>query len=44
MRINLTLAKVLEKWNNWNYYAVNEGGGNIDISLSVEDAKKYEII
>lgn len=53
MTITLTLEKVLDRCNDWEQfcdqegwseYAVNEGGGDIEVSLSEEKAIKYGII
>lgn len=53
MKILITLDEVLEKCNDWEYFcdkegysewAVNEGGGDIEICLSEKKAKKYGII
>jgi len=53
MRIILTLSEVLDKCNDWDsfcdkegysVYCVNEGGDDIEISLSEEKAKEYGII
>lgn len=53
MRIVLTLSEVLDKCNDWDsfcdkegysVYCVNEGGDDIEISLSEEKAKEYGII
>ena len=49
----MTLEEVLHKCNDWEYYcreegcneyAVNEGGGDIQVELNKEQAKKYGII
>lgn len=53
MRIVLTLSEMLDKCDDWEYfcdkegysvYAVNEGGGDIEISLTEKQAKKYGLI
>ena len=53
MRIYITLEEVLHKCNDWDKFCeeegysvwvVNEGGGDIEISLTEEQAKKYGII
>ena len=53
MTINLTLEEVLDKCNDWEYFcdqegwsvwAVNEGGGDVGICLSENDAYKYGIL
>lgn len=53
MRISLTLYEALEKCKDWDkfceetgysVYAVNEGGCDIEISLSEEQAKEHGII
>lgn len=53
MTINLTLAEVLDRCNDWETFcakegwciwAVNEGGGDIEVSLSYEEAKGYGIV
>ena len=53
MRITLTLEEVLHKCNDWEVFceekgysewAVNEGGGDIEVSLTEEEVIKYGII
>lgn len=53
MKIYITLEEVLDRCNDWDKFcdkegysvwAVNEGGGDIDIYLSEEKAKEYGII
>lgn len=53
MRIILTLEEVLDKCNDWeqfcndkgwNEWAVNEGGGDIQVSLTEDEANKYGIL
>ena len=53
MRISITLEEVLDRCNDWDSFcekkgwsvwAVNEGGGDIEISLSEEEAKEFGII
>lgn len=53
MKICLTLEEVLDKCNDWEYFcdeegwsvwAVNEGGGDVDISLTEEQCYKYGIL
>ena len=53
MRIVLTLEEVCEKCNDWEIFCekegfsewcVNEGGGDIEISLSEKKAKEYGLI
>lgn len=51
--VTITLNEVLEKCNDWETFcqeqgwsewAVNEGGGNIVATLTLEEAKKYGLI
>lgn len=53
MKIILTLADVLHRCNDWegfcenegwSEWAVNEGGGDIDVVLTEEKAKTYGLI
>lgn len=53
MQITLMLSQVLDRCNDWNQFCadkgwsewcVNEGGGNIEVTLSEEEAIKYGII
>lgn len=53
MKIVLTLEEVLDRCNDWekfcekegwSVWAVNEGGGDIDVVLSEDKAKEYGII
>lgn len=53
MKILMTLAEVLDKCNDWDYFceeegwsvwAVNEGGGDIELSFTEEQAYKYGIL
>lgn len=53
MRITITLSEILDKCSNWEYYcedagysvwAVNEGGGDIEVTMTEKEAKKYGII
>ncbi|KKM14261.1 hypothetical protein LCGC14_1707870 [marine sediment metagenome] len=53
MQIHTTLSEALEKCNDWrtfckeqgwNEYAVNEGGGDIEVTLTIEDAERYGLI
>lgn len=53
MRINLTLSEVLDRCNNWlafcerfgwSEWAVNEGGGDIEVSLTEEEAMEFGLI
>lgn len=53
MKIQTTLEEILHKCNDWEQFcsdegwsewAVNEGGGDIAVSLDEEKAKKYGII
>jgi hypothetical protein len=53
MRIHMTLAEVLDKCDDWEYFceeegwsvwAVNEGGGDVEINLTEEQAYKYGIL
>ena len=53
MEILIKLDEVLEKCNDWesfckkrgySEYCVNEGGGDIEIFLSENDAKEFGII
>lgn len=53
MTIYLTLAEVLDRcsdWDDfcekegWSVWAVNEGGGDIDVVLTEDKAKEYGII
>ncbi len=53
MRIVLTLEEVLDRTHDWekfcreqgwNEWAVNEGGGDIEVSLTEEDAIKYGVL
>jgi len=53
MIINMTLSEVLDKCNDWEYFckeegwsewAVNEGGGDVEVYLTEELAYKYGIL
>ncbi len=53
MNINMTLAEILNRCNNWDYFceeegwsvwAVNEGGGDCRVFLSEEQCYKYGIL
>ena len=53
MHITITLSEALEKCNDWptfckeqgwDEYAVNEGGGDIEVRLTREEAERYGII
>lgn len=53
MKILITLEEVLDRCNNWidfckdfgySEYSVNEGGGNIEVEMTEEQAKKHGII
>lgn len=53
MVISLTLAEILDKCNDWDFFceekgfsvwAVNEGGGDVEVSLTEEEAIKFGII
>jgi len=53
MKIHTTLEEILNRCNNWDdfcedkgydNYAVNEGAGHIQVSLTESEAKKYGII
>lgn len=53
MKIVLTLAEVLHRTHDWDKFcqeqgwsewAVNEGGGDIEVSLTEEDAIKYGVL
>jgi len=53
MIINMTLEEVLDKCNDWEYFckeegwsewAVNEGGGDVEVYLTEEQAYKYGIM
>ena len=53
MDLSLSLKEVLEQCSDWLYfcdeegwdvYCVNEGGGDIEVSLSYEQSKKYGLI
>jgi len=53
MIINMTLSEVLDKCNDWEYFckeegwsewAVNEGGGDVEVYLTEEQAYKYGIL
>lgn len=53
MNISMTLEEVLNRCNDWDYFcaeegwsvwAVNEGGGDIDVSLSEQQCYKYGIL
>ena len=51
--ISTTLSEVLDNCNDWDgfcdefgwsVWAVNEGGGDIDVTLTAEEAKRYGLI
>lgn len=51
--IIISLSEVLEKCNDWaefclkegySEWCVNEGGGDVEITLSLDKAKEYGII
>lgn len=53
MKIILTLSEILDQCNDWDFfcqeegwseYAVNEGGGDIQVTLSKEQCYKYGIL
>jgi len=53
MYIAMTLSEVLERCNNWDLFceeegwsvwAVNEGGGDVQVNLTEEKAYKYGIL
>lgn len=53
IEITLTLSDVLERCHDWetfceeqgwSVYAVNEGGGDCEVRLSIEDARKYGLL
>jgi hypothetical protein len=53
MTITITLSEILDKCYDWEEYcrdsgysewAVNEGGGDIAVNMTEEEAKKYGII
>ncbi len=53
MTINMTLEEVLDKCNDWDYFceeegwsvwAVNEGGGDVEVYLNEEQCYKYGIL
>jgi len=53
MRIILTLTEVLEKCNDWpefcekygyQQFVIAEGGGDIEVTLSQQQAEEYGII
>lgn len=53
MKITLTLEEVLDKCSDWekfcedkgySVYCVNEGGGDIEITLTEEEANKYNLL
>ena len=53
MTITLTLEEILHKCNDWEYFcqeegwsewAVNEGGGDIEVYLTEEQCYKYGIL
>jgi len=53
MKIVLTLEEVLDRTNDWEKFcreqgwdewAVNEGGGDIEVSLTEEEAFKYGVL
>jgi hypothetical protein len=53
MKISMTLSEVLNQCSDWEQFceeqgwsewAVNEGGGDIQVSLSREEAERYGII
>lgn len=53
MKIHTTLEEILDKCNDWetfcqeegwSVWAVNEGGGNTEVCLDEEKAKKYGLI
>ena len=53
MTITTTLSEVLEKCSNWDdfcdkkgfsVWAVNEGGGHIEVSLTKEEAIEFGLI
>lgn len=52
MTITMTLSEVLDRCNDWDYFCekegwsewcVNEGGGDITVSLTPEQCKEYGI-
>lgn len=53
MKIKTTLGEILEKCYNWSdfcidkgysLWCVNEGGGDVEIDLTEEEAIKYGVI
>lgn len=53
MRISMTLEEILDRCNDWDYfcdeqginvYAVNEGGGDVTVSLTEQQCYKYGIL
>lgn len=52
MTINLTLSEICSKGNwdlfceekGWSVWACNEGGGYIEVTLTVEEAKRYGVL
>ena len=53
MIINATLREILNNCNDWDVFckdkgwsewAVNEGGGDVEVELTFEEATKYGII
>ena len=53
MIITMTLAEILDRCNDWDYFceqegwsvwAVNEGGGDIDVALSEQQCYKYGVL
>jgi len=53
MRIFMTLAEILDKCDDWDYFCeeegwsvwtVNEGGGDVEVNLTEEQCYKYGIL
>ena len=53
MLISLTLSEILDRCNDWDEFCsdkgwsewcVNEGGGDIEVTLTEEEAIKYGVI
>lgn len=51
--MRLTLSEILETCDDWDYFcdkkgfsvwAVNEGGGDVEVELSLEEARDFGII
>jgi hypothetical protein len=52
LTVDLTLSEISSKGNwelfceekGWSYWACNEGGGEIRVTLTIEEAKRYGVL